>query len=182
VPGTKRLKIQDAQTIMKIPVLPIGYGDAEPLLKSLDGEVVPASWRGGLPFAYHFGAGRTKVHMDLKFNWDTKPVLNVIATMKGATAPDQWVIRGNHYDGWVNGADDPISGQAGLLEEARALGELHKQGWSPKRTLIYAAWDGEEPGLLGSTEWAEAHQKELAEHAVLYVNSDESNRGFLNAS
>jgi N-acetylated-alpha-linked acidic dipeptidase len=182
VPGTKRLKIEEAQTIMKIPVLPIGYGDAEPLLKSLDGQVVPASWRGGLPFTYHFGSGKTKVHMDLKFNWDTKPVLDVIATMKGSTAPDQWIIRGNHYDGWVNGADDPISGQSGLLEEARALGELHKQGWSPNRTLIYAAWDGEEPGLLGSTEWAETHQKELTEHAVLYVNSDESNRGFLNAS
>ncbi|MEG9434730.1 M28 family peptidase [Edaphobacter sp. HDX4] len=182
VPGTKRLKIEEAQTIMKIPVLPIGYGDAEPLLKSLDGQVVPASWRGGLPFAYHFGSGKTQVHMDLKFNWDTKPVLDVIATMKGSTAPEQWIIRGNHYDGWVNGADDPISGQSGLLEEARALGELHKQGWSPKRTLIYAAWDGEEPGLLGSTEWAETHQKELTEHAVLYVNSDESNRGFLNAS
>lgn len=182
VKGVKRLKIEEAQTIMKIPVLPVSYGDAEPLLKALDGKVVPASWRGGLPFAYHFGGGVTKVHMALKFNWDTKPVLDVVATMKGAESPDQWIIRGNHYDGWVNGADDPISGQSGLLEEARALGELHKKGWSPKRTLIYTAWDGEEPGLLGSTEWAEAHQKELAEHAVLYVNSDESNRGFLGAS
>lgn len=182
VKGAKRLKVEESQTIMKIPVLPIGYGDAEPLLRSLDGGVVPASWRGGLPFAYHFGGGVTKVHMALKFNWDTKPVLDVIATMKGSESPDQWIVRGNHYDGWVNGADDPISGQSGLLEEARALGELHKKGWSPKRTLIYAAWDGEEPGLLGSTEWAEAHQKELAAHAVLYVNSDESNRGFLNAS
>ncbi len=182
VKGVKRLKVEESPTIMKIPVLPVSYGDAEPLLKSLDGKVVPASWRGGLPFAYHFGGGVTKVHMDLKFNWDTKPVLDVVATMKGSESPDQWIIRGNHYDGWVNGADDPISGQSGLLEEARALGELHKKGWSPKRTLIYTAWDGEEPGLLGSTEWAEAHQKELAEHAVLYVNSDESNRGFLGAS
>ena len=182
VPGAKRLAIKDAQAIMKIPVLPIGYGDAQPLLASLDGGVVPASWRGGLPFTYHFGSGSTKVYMNLQFNWDTKPVLDVIATMKGSTEPDQWIIRGNHYDGWVNGADDPISGQAGLLEEARALGALAKQGWKPKRTLIYAAWDGEEPGLLGSTEWAETHAAELTEHAALYVNSDESNRGFLNAS
>lgn len=182
VPGAKRLAIKDAQAIMKIPVLPIGYGDAQPLLAALEGGVVPATWRGGLPFTYHFGSGTTKVHMNLQFNWDTKPVLDVIATMKGSTEADQWVIRGNHYDGWVNGADDPISGQAGLLEEARALGVLAKQGWKPKRTLIYAAWDGEEPGLLGSTEWAETHAAELTEHAALYVNSDESNRGFLNAS
>jgi N-acetylated-alpha-linked acidic dipeptidase len=182
VPGAKRLAIKDAEAIMKIPVLPIGYGDAQPLLAALEGPVVPASWRGALPFTYHFGSGTTKVHMDLKFNWDTKPVLDVVATMKGSTEPGQWIVRGNHYDGWVNGADDPISGQSGLLEEARALGELHKQGWSPKRTLIYAAWDGEEPGLLGSTEWVETHAAELTEHAALYVNSDESNRGFLNAS
>jgi N-acetylated-alpha-linked acidic dipeptidase len=182
VKGVKRLKIADAQTIMKIPVLPISYGDAQPLLASLDGDVVPASWRGGLPFAYHFGSGKTKVHMNLKFNWDTKPVLDVIATMKGSAEPDQWIIRGNHFDGWVNGADDPISGQSGLLEEARALGELHKHGWSPRRTLIYAAWDGEEPGLLGSTEWAETHAADLQQHAALYINSDESNRGFLGAS
>lgn len=182
VPGTKRLTVAESKAIMKIPVLPVSYADAEPLLKSLDGPTVPASWRGGLPFAYHFGGGVTKVHMNLKFNWDTKPVLDVVATMKGSTEPDQWIVRGNHYDGWVNGADDPISGQSGLLEEARALGELHKKGWNPKRTLIYTAWDGEEPGLLGSTEWAETHAAELDKHAVLYVNSDESNRGFLNAA
>jgi len=182
VPGAKRLDIKDAQSIMKIPVLPIGYGDAEPLLAALDGETVPPAWRGGLPLTYHFGPGPAKVHLKLAFNWDTKPVLDVIATMKGSTEPDVWVVRGNHYDGWVNGANDPISGQAGLLEEARALGELAKQGWKPKRTLIYAAWDGEEPGLLGSTEWAETHADELTKHAALYVNSDESNRGFLNAS
>jgi N-acetylated-alpha-linked acidic dipeptidase len=182
IPGTKRLAIKDAQSIMKIPVIPIGYGDAEPMMRALDGKVAPASWRGALPFTYHIGGGTAKVHLNLKFNWDTKPVLDVIATMKGSTEPGVWIIRGNHYDGWVNGADDPISGQSGLLEEARALGELAKQGWKPKRTLIYAAWDGEEPGLLGSTEWAETHAKELTEHAALYVNSDESNRGFFNAS
>ncbi len=182
VPGTRRLAIKDAPAIMKIPVIPIGYGDAEPLLRALGGPVVPASWRGGLPFTYHIGPGPAKVHLNLKFNWDTKPVLDVIATLKGSSEPDIWIVRGNHYDGWVNGADDPISGQSGLLEEARALGELHKQGWSPKRTLIYTAWDGEEPGLLGSTEWAETHAAELTAHAALYINSDESNRGFFSAS
>lgn len=182
VPGAKRLAIKDAQSLMKIPVLPIGYGDAEPLLRALDGATVPPAWRGALPITYHFGPGAAKVHMNLQFNWDTKPVLDVVATMKGSTEPDVWIVRGNHYDGWVNGADDPISGQSGVLEEARALGELAKQGWRPKRTLIYTAWDGEEPGLLGSTEWAETHAKELSEHAALYVNSDESNRGFFNAS
>jgi N-acetylated-alpha-linked acidic dipeptidase len=182
VPGAKRLAIKDAQTIMKIPVLPIGYADAKPLLAALGGKVVPAAWRGGLPMTYHFGPGPATVHLKLAFNWDTKPVLDVVAMMKGSTEPDQWIVRGNHYDGWVNGADDPISGQAGLLEEARALGELVKQGWRPKRTLIYAAWDGEEPGLIGSTEWAETHGDDLLKHAALYVNSDESNRGFLNAS
>jgi N-acetylated-alpha-linked acidic dipeptidase len=182
VPGAKRLAIKDAEAIMKIPVLPIGYGDAEPLLAALSGSVVPPAWRGGLPLTYHFGPGPAQVHLKLVFDWGTKPVLDVVAKMTGSVEPDVWIVRGNHYDGWVNGADDPISGQSGLLEEARALGELAKQGWKPKRTLIYTAWDGEEPGLLGSTEWAETHAEELNRHAALYVNSDESNRGFLNAS
>jgi N-acetylated-alpha-linked acidic dipeptidase len=181
VPGAKRLKISEATTLMKIPVLPIGYGDAQPLLAALDGRVVPAGWRGGLPLTYHFGPGPAKVHLKLEFNWDTKPVLDVIATMKGSEEPDIWIVRGNHYDGWVNGADDPISGQSALLEEARAFGELAKQGWRPKRTLIYAAWDGEEPGLIGSTEWAETHAEDLLKHAALYVNTDENGRGFFGA-
>ena len=137
-------------------------------------------WRGCTVVS--FGPGPAKVHLKLEFNWETKPVLDVIATMKGSTEPDEWIVRGQYYDGWVNGADDPISGQSALLEEARAIGLLVKQGWRPKRTLIYAAWDGEEPGMLGSTEWAETHAEELDTHAALYVNSDESNRGFLNAS
>ncbi len=181
VPGAKRLPISEAQTLMHIPVLPIGYGDAQPLLAALDGRVVPPAWRGGLPFTYHFGPGPAKVHLKLEFNWDQKPVLDVIATMRGSEEPDVWLVRGNHYDGWVNGANDPISGQSALLEEARALGELAKQGWRPKRTLIYAAWDGEEPGLIGSTEWAETHADDLTRHAAIYVNSDESGRGFFGA-
>jgi N-acetylated-alpha-linked acidic dipeptidase len=181
IPGVKRLSISEAQPIMKIPVLPIGYGDAKPFLAALQGEVVPQEWRGGLPFPYHFGPGPAKVHLKLQFDWGQKPVLDVIATMKGSTEPGVWIVRGNHYDAWVNGADDPISGQSALLEEARALGVLAKQGWRPKRTLIYAAWDGEEPGLLGSTEWAEAHAQELDKHAAVYINSDENGRGLLEA-
>ncbi len=178
VPGAKRLPISEAKTLMQIPVMPIGYGDAEPLLKALDGRVVPAAWRGALPITYHFGPGPAKVHLKLAFDWGQKPVLDVIAKMTGSEEPDVWLVRGNHYDGWVNGANDPISGQSSLLEEARALGELAKQGWRPKRTLIYTAWDGEEPGLIGSTEWAEAHADELTQHAALYLNTDETGRGF----
>ena len=181
VPGAKRLKISEAPVIMKIPVLPIGYADAKPLLAALAGPAVPPEWRGGLPITYHFGPGPAKVHLKLTFDWGQKPVLDVIATMKGSEEPDVWIVRGNHYDGWVNGADDPISGQSALLEEARALGELAKQGWRPKRTLIYTAWDGEEPGLIGSTEWAETHADELTKHAALYLNSDENGRGFFGA-
>jgi len=177
----KRLALKDATTLTKIPVMPISYGDAQPLLASLTGPVVPADWRGGLPITYHFGPGAGRAHLKLAFSWDQKPLYNVIARLRGSTFPDQWVIRGNHHDAWVNGAEDPVSGMAAVLEEARALGELRRQGWSPKRTIIYCAWDGEEPALLGSTEWAEAHAEELQQHAVAYVNSDGNGRGFLEA-
>src|SRR5579863_4865403 len=175
----KRLKLEDAKSMAKIPVLPISYADAQPLLAALEGPVVPASWRGALPLTYRMGPGPAKVHLKLAFNWDLKPVYNVIATMRGAEEPDLWVLRGNHHDGWVNGADDPVSGQVALLEEARALGELAKQGWKPKRTIIYASWDGEEPMLLGSTEWVEAHADELRQHAAVYTNTDGNDRGLL---
>ena len=180
-PGARRLAIKDATTLTKIPVMPISYADAQPLLASLTGAVVPADWRGGLPITYRFGPGAGRAHLKLAFNWDQKPLYDVIARLKGSTFPDQWVIRGNHHDAWVNGAEDPVSGMSAVLEEARALGELHKQGWSPKRTIVYCAWDGEEPALLGSTEWAEAHDTELQQHAVVYINSDDSGRGFLQA-
>jgi N-acetylated-alpha-linked acidic dipeptidase len=175
----KRLKLEDAQSLAKIPVLPISYADAQPLLAALEGPVAVAGWRGALPITYHLGPGPAKVHLKLAFNWDLKPVYNVIATMRGGEQPDLWVLRGNHHDGWVNGADDPVSGQVVLLEEARALGELAKQGWKPKRTIIYASWDGEEPMLLGSTEWVEEHADELRQHAAVYINSDGNERGFL---
>lgn len=182
VPGVKRIDVKDSKVIMQIPTIPISWGDAKPLLEQLGGRTVPATWRGGLPLTYKFGPSVAKVHLKIESDWGTKPVLDVIATMKGSEEPDTWIVRGNHYDGWVNGADDPISGQSALLEEARALGELHKQGWSPKRTLIYTAWDGEEPGLLGSTEWAEQHAAELTKHGAIYINSDENGRGFFGAS
>jgi len=178
----KRLDITEAKTITTIPVLPISYGDAQPLLAAISGQVVPDSWRGALPITYHVGPGPAKVHLVMKSNWDIKPVYDVIAKLPGTDSPDEWVIRGNHHDAWVNGAEDPISGMSPVLEEARALGELLKQGWKPKRTIIYCAWDGEEPGLLGSTEWVEEHLAELNQHAVIYINSDSNARGFLYAS
>lgn len=178
VPGAKRLDIKEAKTITKIPVLPISYGDAQPLLAALQGQIAPEAWRGGLPITYHVGPGPARVHLKIASDWSLKTLYDVIATIKGS-APDQWVIRGNHHDAWVNGAEDPISGMAPELEEARALGELHTQGWTPKRTIIYCAWDGEEPGLLGSVEWVETHIDELKKHAATYVNSDSNERGFL---
>jgi N-acetylated-alpha-linked acidic dipeptidase len=178
-PNAKRLRREDAQTITKIPVLPISYGDAEPLLQALGGPMAPAEWRGGLPLSYHVGVGPAKVHLKVVSNWDIKPVNDVVFKIPGSTEPDIWIVRGNHHDAWVNGAEDPISGQIALLEEARALSTLLKQGWKPKRTIIYCAWDGEEPMLLGSTEWAEYHGQELQQHAAIYINSDGNDRGYL---
>jgi N-acetylated-alpha-linked acidic dipeptidase len=171
----------EAPNLLKIPVLPISYHDAIPLLEALTGPVAPESWRGALPFTYHVGPGKTTVHLQLKFNWKLVPCYDVIAQIKGKDFPDEWVIRGNHHDAWVNGADDPISGQAAMLEEARAVGSLLKTGWRPRRTLVYCAWDGEEPALLGSTEWAEDHDSLLKKQAVVYINSDGNGRGFLYA-
>ena len=177
----KRLNREDAVTIMKIPVLPISYEDALPLLQSLGGPAVPAAWRGGLPLTYHAGPSKEKVHLKLEFNWDLKPLYDVIAKLPGSDLPDEWIIRGNHHDGWVNGAEDPISGMVAELEEARVIGEMVKKGFKLKRTLVYCAWDGEEPALLGSTEWAEDHQEELKKKAVAYINSDGNSRGFIGA-
>ena len=174
----KRLSIQEAKTITKIPVLPISYADALPLLSALKGPVAPENWRGALAITYHIGPGPARVHLKVASNWDIKPIYDVIGTLHGAD-DGQWILRGNHHDAWVNGADDPISGQAAMLEEARMLGELHRQGWTPKRTITYCAWDGEEPGLLGSVEWVETHVNELKKHAVAYINSDSNERGYL---
>jgi N-acetylated-alpha-linked acidic dipeptidase len=181
VPGAKLIPLDQVQTITKIPVLPISYEDAKPFLLALGGDVVPEAWRGALPLTYKTGPSTVKAHLALSFNWDRKPLYDVIAKIPGATYPDQWVIRGNHHDAWVNGAGDPVSGTSPELEEARALGELLKQGWRPQRTIIYAFWDGEEPGLLGSTEWAETHAEDLKAHAVAYINSDGNGRGYFRA-
>jgi N-acetylated-alpha-linked acidic dipeptidase len=175
----KRLDLKDAKTITKIPVLPISYADAQPLLAALKGDVVPEGWRGSLPQTYHLGPGPAKVHLKLQSNWDVKPLYDVIVKIPGSTNPEQWIVRGNHHDAWVNGAEDPVSGTVVLMEEARAFATLLKQGWKPRRTIIYCVWDGEEPGLLGSTEWGEAHADELRQHAAVYINSDGNGRGYL---
>ncbi|SEW37516.1 N-acetylated-alpha-linked acidic dipeptidase [Chitinophaga sp. YR573] len=184
-PGTgatqnaKRLERSEAANLLKIPVLPISYHDAQPLLAALTGPVAPAAWRGGLAITYHVGPGTGKVHLEVSFDWQLRPAYDVIAEIKGAQFPDQWIIRGNHHDAWVNGANDPISGLASELEEAKAIGELVKGGYKPARTLVYCAWDGEEPGLIGSTEWVEDHADELQKKAVAYINTDSNGRGFL---
>lgn len=174
-----RLKIEDAVTLTKIPVLPISYSDALPLLRALDGPVAPDSWKGGLPVTYHLGPGPAKVHLKLTFNWEMVDLHNVIAILEGSTMPDQWIVRGNHHDAWVNGASDPLSGIAAMLAEAKSVAELRKTGWQPQRTIVYAAWDGEEQGLIGSTEWVEHHARELKNKVVTYINTDSNGRGFL---
>ncbi|MCE7862209.1 MAG: folate hydrolase [Bacteroidetes bacterium CHB5] len=174
----KRLDRSEATNLIKIPVQPISYADAQPLLQALAGPVAPEGWKGALPLTYHIGPGPAKVRLKLEFDWKLVDCYNVIAKLKGSEYPDQWVIRGNHHDGWNNGAADPISGMVAVMEEARAIGELVKTGWKPRRTIVYAAWDGEEPSLIGSTEWAELHAAELQQKAVAYINTDGNGRGF----
>jgi N-acetylated-alpha-linked acidic dipeptidase len=181
-PGAKRLAIKDAKTILKIPVLPISYAAAQPLLAALGGRVAPDGWRGGLPLTYHIGPGPAKVHLKVLSDWGQKTIYDVIAKIRGSDEPDRWIVRGNHHDGWVFGATDPLAGQVALMAEAKAIGKLVKDGWRPRRTLVYASWDGEEPGLLGSTEWAETHADELKAKAVLYINSDTNGRGYLDVA
>ena len=180
--NAKRLDRLQAPNLLKIPVLPISYHDATPLLEAMEGPVAPHNWHGGLPFAYHIGPGKTKVHLKVAFNWDIVPCYNVIAKIQGAQFPDEWIIRGNHHDAWVNGAADPISGLSAMIEEAKSIGSMLSAGWKPARTIVYCAWDGEEPGLIGSTEWLEEHQTELQQKAVVYINSDGNERGFLYAA
>jgi N-acetylated-alpha-linked acidic dipeptidase len=177
----QRLPLAEAKTLTKIPVLPVSCGDAQPLLSALRGPVAPEAWRGSLAMTYHVGPGPAKVHLKVKANWDLKTLNDVIARLPGADSPDQWIVRGNHEDAWVNGAEDPVSALVDEMEEARAMGELLKQGWKPRRTIVYCVWDGEEPGLLGSTEWGEAHADELRQHAAVYINSDSNGRGYLQA-
>lgn len=181
VKGVKHLELKDVQTLTKIPVLPLSYADALPLLRSLSGRVAPDDWRGALPITYHLGPGPAKIHLKLEFNWNIVPVYDVIAKIEGSDRAGQWIIRGNHHDAWVNGAQDPTSGLVAMLAEAKGIGQLLSGGWKPKRTVIYCAWDGEEPGLIGSTEWVESHANELKQHAAVYINTDATGRGFLSA-
>ena len=179
--GAKRLDRSEAPTLAKIPVQPLSAADAQPLLAAIGGRPAPAGWPGGLPITYHVGPGPARVHLKLRFDWRLVPAYDVIARIPGAVLPDEWVVRGNHHDAWVNGAEDPVSGAVAVLEEARAYGVLLKQGWRPRRTIVLAAWDGEEPMLLGSTEWAETHAEELSRSAVAYLNTDGNGRGRLGA-
>ena len=182
VPGAKHLTRAEAVTILKIPVLPMSYGDATQLLTALDGPLAPEGFRGGLPIAYHIGGTEAvKVHLAVKSDWSLKPLYDVVATLKGAKYPDEWVVRGNHHDGWVFGAADPLSGNVALLSEAKSLGAMAKKGWRPDRTIVYISWDGEEPMLLGSTEYAETHADELKKKTVVYINTDGNERGFYRA-
>lgn len=175
----RRLPLSEVQTFTRIPVLPISYGDAKPLLEALEGPVAPESWRGALPLTYHIGPGPATVRLKVLSSWDRKDIYNVVVKIPGSTYPDEWILRGNHHDAWVNGADDPTSGMVAMMEELRAFSELLKQGWRPKRTIVYCAWDAEEQGLIGSVEWAENHAEELRKKAVIYINSDSNGRGFL---
>jgi len=175
----KRLQLSEVKTLTKIPVLPISYGDAEPLLAAMGGPVVPEAWRGDLPITYRMGPGPARVHLRVQSNWGRKTLHDVIARIPGSEKPDEWVVRGNHHDAWVEGASDPLAGQVALLEEARAFGQLLAKGWKPRRTIIYCSWDGEEPALLGSTEWAETHEDDLKAHAVAYFNTGGNGRGYL---
>ena len=176
----RRLPKEEAPTITQIPVLPISYRDALPLLEAMGGAVVPNEWRGGLPITYHLGPGPARIRLKLEFDWKMVTAYNVIARLEGSQYPDEWIIRGNHHDGWNHGAADPISGLIALLSEAKAMSRLANDGFGPARTVIYAAWDAEEPGLIGSTEWAEHHAAELQEHTVAYLNTDGNGRGFVN--
>src|SRR5262245_30220272 len=177
----KRVPVKEAPTLTKIPVLPIAYADALPLLRALGGPMAPAAWRGRLPVPYRVGPGPARVHLKLEFDWSLRPVRDVIAVLRGSAQPDQWIVRGNHHDAWVNGASDPVSGLVAMMAEAKAVGALAREGKGPRRTIVYAAWDGEEPGLLGSTEWSERHADELRSKVAVYINSDSNSRGILSA-
>ena len=171
LPAEKRTPPEKSPAMPKIPTTPISYGDARPILENLGGPETPRSWQGGLPFTYHVGPGPARVHMVIKMDFQYRTIWNVIGTVKGTDFPDEWVITGNHRDAWVYGAVDPNSGTAAMLETAHGIGALLKTGWKPKRTLVFASWDGEEEGLVGSTEFVEQYADDLSK-SVAYFNMD----------
>jgi len=175
--GSKRLALSEAATLTQIPVLPISWSDARPLLENLTGPVAPESWRGAIPITYHLGPGAANVHLKIAMDNSTRPLYDVIARIPGSDFPDQWVLDGNHHDAWVHGASDPLSGAASLMETARTLSEMTRKGWKPKRTILLAFWDGEEFGLIGSTEWMEKHADELDQKLTAYINADSTGKG-----
>ena len=177
IPGVPRLKLDEARNVQKIPVMPISWEDAKPILEQINGEVAPPEWRGAIPITYHAGAGPATVHLKVQADNATRQIHDVVARLKGSVYPDQYIVYGNHHDAWVNGAVDPVSGAASLLEAARILSKAAQQGWKPKRTIVFALWDAEEFGLIGSTEWAEKHRDDLLRNAVAYFNSDSTLRG-----
>lgn len=168
----KRLPMDQTHDIPSIPVQPLSYRDAAPLLQTLEGKNAPSGWQGGLPFAYHTGPGPAVVHLKTEMDVQVRPIWDVIGRIDGAVEPDRLVLLGNHRDAWAFGAVDPNSGSSTLLEVARGFGQLLKRGWKPRRSIILASWDGEEFGLLGSTEWAEDHAEMLRAQAVAYINMD----------
>lgn len=172
IPGVPRLKIEEATDLTRIPVQPISYGDAAKLLQPLKGQLRPKGFQGGLPFAYHVGdTTDVQVHLKTEMDYQTRKIWDVVTTLVGDD-DDQWIVMGNHRDAWTFGAVDPNSGTTAMLEVGRGLGQLYKNGWRPKRTIVMCSWDGEEYGLLGSTEWAEEEAEELSQKAVAYLNVD----------
>ncbi len=170
LPASKRLKPSEAANLPKIPSEPLSWHDASPILAHLGGPDAPRAWQGALPFTYHIGPG-VKVHLLLKMDYKYQPLWDVIGRIPGSEYPNDWVVAGNHRDAWVYGAVDPNSGTAAMLEAVHGVGALLKEGWRPKRTIVFCSWDGEEEGLIGSTEWVEDHPEQLA-HAVAYFNTD----------
>jgi len=173
IPGVARLKIEEATDLTRIPVQPLSYGDARRLLEPLRGPLRPKGFQGGLPFAYHVGGtDDLRVHLKTEMDYQIRKIWNVVARIEGNEESDRWVIMGNHRDAWTFGAVDPNSGTTAMLEAARGFGQLLKNGWKPRRTIVLCSWDGEEYGLIGSTEWAEEYAEELKEKAVAYLNMD----------
>jgi N-acetylated-alpha-linked acidic dipeptidase len=171
-PGVDRLAMDKIETFAPIPVQPMSYRDGQELLKRLKGPVAPEAWRGALPLTYHIGPGPARVHMSLQMEYAQRRLINVVARIPGAVAPDEWIIVGSHRDAWTFGASDSVSGHVSMMSVARAMGDMMKKGWRPRRSLVFVSWDGEEQGLLGSTEWVEDLETELKAKAAIYVNRD----------